>query len=244
MDDLFRIVLLGSVISTIFLSLTVPSVIASTEGPLDRLGDMLGFETNEDSNDDTDRNDNGERNDADDTNNIEPTGGSLPIPSITQRDQPIASTSSGANASEDEFVMNAEFEPHEFLEAIWELNAFGFNVSPNSSICPSGNCEFEFEDGQLKTLLNGDWELTGRLKVGVETAEGLRSTIHDVRGEFDREETLESGDTVTDMLEGEFRLGSGLVILPDDIDSEYQITNGTLTIEDEDATLVLRGIKQ
>jgi hypothetical protein len=38
------------------------------------------------------------------------------------------------------------------------------------------------------------------------------------------------------MLGGEFRLGSGSVILPQDIEMEYEITNGTLTIEDEDAS--------
>jgi hypothetical protein len=148
----------------------------------------------------------------------------------------------------DEFAMNAEFEPHEidFLadDNYWQMDAFGFNVSPNSSICPTGNCEFEFEDGQINTDLSGDWVLTGRLKVGVETEEGTRSTLYDVRGELDRKETLETGDSATDMLGGEFRLGSGSVILPQDIEVEYEITNGTLTIENDDGTLILRGIKQ
>src|ERR687892_2665175 len=96
----------------------------------------------------------------------------------------------------DEFAINAEFEPHEneFLadDNYWQLDAFGFNVSLNSSICPTGNCEFEFEDGQINTDFSGDWVLTGRLKVGVETDEGTRSTLYDVRGELDRMETLET----------------------------------------------------
>ena len=51
--------------------------------------------------------------------------------------------------------------------------------------------------------------MTGRLKVGIETEEGTRSTLYDVRGELDRKETLETENTVTDMLGGELRLGSG-----------------------------------
>lgn len=43
--------------------------------------------------------------------------------------------------------MNAEFEPHDFLDDYWQMDAFGFNVIPNSSICQTGHCEFEFEDG-------------------------------------------------------------------------------------------------
>ena len=47
--------------------------------------------------------------------------------------------------------------------------------------------------------------MTGRAKVGVETKEGPRSTLYDVRGELDRKETLETENTVTDMLGGELR---------------------------------------
>jgi hypothetical protein len=90
------------------------------------------------------------------------------------------------------------------------IGCIGFNVSPNSSICLTGNCEFEFEDGQINTDFSGDWVLIGRLKVGVETDEGTRSTLYDVRGDS--------------------------VILPQDIEMEYEITNGTLTIEDEDTS--------
>ena len=43
---------------------------------------------------------------------------------------------------------------------------------------------------------------------------------------------------------GEFGLGSGSVILPDEIDVEYCDHQGTLAIEDEDVSLILRGIKQ
>ncbi len=140
--------------------------------------------------------------------------------------------------------MNAEFEPQDFLDDYWQMEAFGFNVTPNSGICQTGNCEFEFEDGQINKGAGGDWVLTGRLKVGVETEDGTRSTLYDVRGELDRKETLETENTVTDMLGGELRLGSGSVILPQEIDSEYEITNGTLTIEDEDVSLILQGTKQ
>ncbi|HZB73627.1 MAG TPA: hypothetical protein VE378_02680 [Nitrososphaeraceae archaeon] len=128
--------------------------------------------------------------------NIESTESTLAIPNVTQREEPPASTPSESLSLTDEFAMNAEFEPHEneFLadDNYWQLDAFGFNVSLNSSICPTGNCEFEFEDGQINTDFSGDWVLTGRLKVGVETDEGTRSTLYDVRGELDRMETLET----------------------------------------------------
>jgi hypothetical protein len=236
---------LFSLVSAIFVSIAIPSAHASSEDPLEELGEMLGFDSNRDSSSQDNKNDgNSNGNGADDSENTELTSGTLAIPNITQRDEPPASTSSGSLVLQDQFAMNAEFEPHDFLDDYWQMDALGFNVTPNSSICPSGSCEFEFEDGQINKGLGGDWVLTGRLKVGVETEEGTRSTLYDVRGELDRKETLETENAVTDMLGGEFRLGSGSVILPQDIESEYEINNGTLTIEDEDASLVLEGTKQ
>ncbi|HZD33810.1 MAG TPA: hypothetical protein VE130_01280 [Nitrososphaeraceae archaeon] len=240
MDNPFRVVIFSSIIAFTILSFTVSTTQASEAGPLERMREIVGemggtLDTGDDSSGNSD----------DATSSGKST---LSIPNITQREEAPVSAPSGSIVSTDEFAMNAEFEPHEneFLadENYWQMDAFGFNVTPNSSICPTGNCEFEFEDGQINTDFRGDWVLTGRLKVGVETEEGTRSKLYDVRGELDRKETLERENSVTDMLGGEFRLGSGPVILPDQIDVEYEITNGSLTIEDEDASLILQGTKQ
>jgi hypothetical protein len=190
MGNSIRTFISSYVIAVILLLVTVPAVKATTRGLLEELGDMLGFD--EDRNGDSSSDSSGTEN----QDNIESTESTLAIPNVTQREEPPASTPSESLSLTDEFAMNAEFEPHEneFLadDNYWQLDAFGFNVSPNSSICPTGNCEFEFEDGQINTDFSGDWVLTGRLKVGVETDEGTRSTLYDVRGELDRMETLET----------------------------------------------------
>ena len=63
-----------------------PTVKATTGGALEELGNMLGFD--EDRNEDSSR--------TEDPNNVESAGGSLPIPNITQREEPPALTSSGS----------------------------------------------------------------------------------------------------------------------------------------------------
>jgi len=247
LDNPFRVVILSSIIVFTILSLTVSTTQASEAGPLERMREIIGemggtLDTGDDSSGNID-----DATSSDNVGQIE-TESALPIPNITQREEAPVSAPSGSIVSSDEFAMNAEFEPHEneFLadQNNWQMDAFGFTVTPNSSICPTGNCEFEFEDGQIDTDFRGDWVLTGRLKVGVETEEGTRSKLYDVRGELDRKGTLEKENTVTDMLGEEFKLGSGSVILPQEIDSEYEITNGTLSIEGEDASLFLQGTKQ
>ena len=47
MDNSFRVATLGSLMGVILLSFTVPTAQASTEGPLEQLGDMLGFGSDE-----------------------------------------------------------------------------------------------------------------------------------------------------------------------------------------------------
>jgi hypothetical protein len=81
-ENSIRIALLCSLIGTIFLSITIPNIRASTGGPLDRLGDMLGFETNQDNDDDNDS----DSNDDGDSKTV-----TLPIPILRQFQQEIQS---------------------------------------------------------------------------------------------------------------------------------------------------------
>ncbi len=67
MKRVFSIMVLSSLFAIIYLSVTIPAAHASTGGPLDRLGDMLGFDGTGDNNGDN----NGDNDQASNSDNIE-----------------------------------------------------------------------------------------------------------------------------------------------------------------------------
>ncbi|ALI37219.1 hypothetical protein NMY3_03032 [Candidatus Nitrosocosmicus oleophilus] len=175
----------------------------------------------------------------------------IPIVKSTNEDSDTASSSGIATnstntsgTSTEEFALQATLEPHEnkFLaeDGYYQTDGFGLNLSPNSDLCPANNCEFEIEDGQLRSDLSGGYVFDGRLKIGIESDEGTRSKIFDIYSKLDRVETLENDDGTTDYLKGEFNLGSEFEAIYNP-DYSYTINNGTLTFEDDEGTLVLQG---
>jgi hypothetical protein len=179
-SGLYKPIVFSSIFLVISLLVTIPSAQASTGGALDKLGDMLGFDSNWDTNDDNNR--------ASDSDNTESMESTLDIPNITQKVGPTSVPS--GRESKEEFAMKAEFRPDELIWSYWDLTGFGLNVSPGSEICRGDNCEFEIEDGQLRPDFAGGYVFEGRLKVGVEEEGGVRSNIYDIKGEMDTGQTF------------------------------------------------------
>jgi len=174
----------------------------------------------------------------------------LEIPAVQTNDEPSEdSSSTSANVSEpknvEEFALQATLDEQDSLIdnfKMYEVEGFGLNVSPNSTLCPTNSCEFELEDGKLSSILAGQYLFNGVLKVGVEEEEGTRSNVMSMSSSLNVKETLEKDGTTTEFLTGNFNLGEANTVLFSP-EISYRVTNGSLAIEDGDATLILQGEK-
>jgi hypothetical protein len=143
---------------------------------------------------------------------------SLEIPAVESQDDSANTNLAQTNSNNDtannyeEFAMQVILEEHEnpFLadDGYYEVDGFGLNLSPNSTLCPTNNCEFELEDGQLAPFLSGSYSFTGLLKIGIESEEGKRSKIMDLKANLDITETLENDDTKTEFVTGDLSITS------------------------------------
>jgi hypothetical protein len=242
----------------ILFSLIVSDAHASTGGPLEQLGDMLGFGSDENVNSNNDGTMETARgiltleqtpagkptsnftlqSTPESSANSEQAGNGLAIPEITQREESAAQAPENAIPKE-EFAMKAEFRPDELVWSYWDLTGFGLNVSPGSDICRLDNCDFEINEGKLRPDFTGGYILEGRLEVGVQEQGGIRTNLYNIRGELGTDQTFEQGENTTDFLNGKLKIGSGTLVGPAPI--EYTISNGTLVHNENEATLILRG---
>lgn len=258
LDDKYASVALFGI--GILFSLMVPDAHASTGGPLEQLGDMLGFDSNENVNSNNEgtmetargnftleqtpaekpTNNFTLQSTPESSANSEQAGNGLAIPEITQREEPAAQAPESALPKE-EFAMKAEFRPDELIRSYWDLTGFGLNVSPGSEICRQNNCEFEIDEGKLRPDFMGGYILEGRLKVGVQEEAGTRTNLYNIRVELGTSQTFEQNETTTDLLHGKLKIGSGTLVGPAPI--EYNISNGTSVYDESEATLILRGAR-
>ena len=172
------------------------------------------------------------------------------IPEVQINEEETESnTSTSPNVNEtknvEEFALKATLDKQDSLIdnfIMYDVEGFGLNLSPNSTLCPTNNCEFELEDGKLNSVLAGQYLFNGVLKVGIEEEEGTRSSVMNIGSSLNIKETLENDDTTTEFLTGKFNLGESTTALFSP-EISYRVTNGTLTIEDDEATLILQGEK-
>lgn len=176
-----------------------------------------------------------------------PTFG-LEIPEVQSSDEssninPSTSINDNGTKSVEEFALKATLDKQDSLIdnfIMYEVEGFGLNLSPNSTLCPTNNCEFELDDGKLSSVLAGQYLFNGVLKVGIEEEEGTRSSVMNIGSSLNVRETLENDDTTTEFLTGKFNLGEANTALFSP-DIGYRVANGSLTIEDDEATLILQG---
>jgi|SRR5215207_1231947 len=134
----------------------------------------------------------------------------------------------------DRFAAKIEFEPHADFEDYYSVSNFAFTVMNGSELCPTGNCEFELEGGEIADeYIPGERILTGKLRI--ET--GDSSKIMDVLAPWSTvEERTGEGSEKIRVIEGTFGLGRD----PVNPDFEYRI-NGTMIPEGSNYIVALHG---
>jgi hypothetical protein len=166
--------------------------------------------------------------------------GALPIPEfkpevpVVENEEEMTEVEAPAEPVTDRFAAKIGFEPHADFEDYYSVSNFGFTVMNGSELCPTGNCEFQLEGGELADeYIPGERILTGKLRI--ET--GDSSKIMDVFAPWStvEERTGEGGEKIR-VIEGTFGLGRD----PVNPDFDYRI-NGTMIPEGSNYIVALHG---
>jgi hypothetical protein len=113
----------------------------------------------------------------------------------------------------------------------YKVTDYTFNFSNNSQICPSNNCEYDFNTGQFSpsVLAFADYWLSGRLKV----SESSESKFYKVSADLNLIEEKTIGDTITKLYQGSLSLNIN--------EFQYEVTNATLVLpEGKNPTLKIQ----
>jgi hypothetical protein len=141
-------------------------------------------------------------------------------------------------APSEEIAMKAQLEEHEneFLDDYYQVDNFAFVASNNSKLCPSGNCEYELDAGEMQAEYTaGERALTGKFKVDT----GESTKIMNMRADWETVEERESPEgEIVKVIEGELGIGRN-EFSPE---NKYQIT-GTLTPDGDGYILEAKGMK-
>lgn len=111
------------------------------------------------------------------------------------------------------------------------------SVGNKSEICPSKNCKFQFNEGELRqnTVSANIYPMTGILWVGTpEGSDAIRYKVYDMSVDFKIFETLEKSDEIIHFVDGTINIGDSY-----DPQYEYQIINASLAFADSDVLLNL-----
>jgi hypothetical protein len=167
--------------------------------------------------------------------------GALPIPEF--KPKPLVNESDEDETTEaeapqepvtDRFAAKIEFQPHPDFEDYYSVSNFAFTVMNGSELCPTENCEFELEGGEIaEEYVPGERILTGKLRIQA----GDSSKIMDVFAPWStvEERTSEDGKKIQ-FIEGTFGLGRDLI----NPDFDFR-TNGTMMPEGSNYIVALHG---
>jgi hypothetical protein len=112
-------------------------------------------------------------------------------------------------------------------------------LNENNEFCQTGQCTYEISDGELNlnsydsTLRSFD----GTLKVIVQQGDTKVTKLIPFKSELSISEIRETGGKSVESLDGKIGFGKDTF----NPDLEYTISNGTLTIDGQKATLHLSG---
>ena len=157
---------------------------------------------------------------------------------IEGQDSQSSNTQNPVKKPSEEIAMKVQLEEHEneYLDDYYQVSDFAFVASNTSKLCPSGNCAYELEDGEMASEYTaGERDLTGKFKVDT----GESKKIMNMRISWETVEEREStdGETVR-VIEGELGIGRNQY----SPENKYQI-NGTLTTEGDEYLLEVKGMK-
>jgi hypothetical protein len=157
---------------------------------------------------------------------------------IGGQDSQSSNTQNSVKKPSEEIAMKVLLEEHdnEYMNDWYQVDDFAFVASNNSKLCPTGNCEYELEDGEMQSEFTaGERALTGKFKVDT----GESKKIMNMRADWETVEERESADGETvRVIEGELGIGRNQY----SPENKYQI-NGTLTTDGDEYLLEVKGIK-
>jgi hypothetical protein len=137
-----------------------------------------------------------------------------------------------------DYAMKVQLEPHEneFLEedGWYQVSDFALAISNSSELCPTGQCEFELEGGEMSgEATPGERSLTGKLNIDT----GDTTRIMDLSAFWHTvEERQQNGDTIQ-VIEGTLDAST------DPVNPEYESEiNGTLTPDGDGFILEAQGV--
>jgi hypothetical protein len=134
----------------------------------------------------------------------------------------------------DQITLKAQMKPDEFLadNGYYQVKKFGFVASNNSEICPSNNCKYTVENGQLRSnKVTGGYVFRGQIKVTTEESDVKKSKFYDFRVNLDKTGEEERNGETLQSLGGTFGLGQ---------DITYDITNATLKVDDKNPIITIQ----
>ena len=170
---------------------------------------------------------------------------SLSIDGFSQTLQ-IPDFESNSNIDKSEIIMNntqpeltakIQLVPHEneYLDDYYQVSNFAFVLSNSSQLCPSGNCEYELEDGTMQAeRISGERLLTGRITIDT----GDSKNMIELHASWKTVKELEENGENVKVIKGVLDLGTSQF----NPENKYQI-NGTLTKQGENYLLEVKGIK-
>jgi hypothetical protein len=107
------------------------------------------------------------------------------------------STNSSAKQKDlrEEIAMKVQLLPHEnkYLKDWYQISNFAFVVSNSSKLCPSSNCEYKLENGEMtESLVPGERSLIGKFIIDTEISKELMnfSSIWKTVKEFEKRTRL------------------------------------------------------
>jgi hypothetical protein len=139
--------------------------------------------------------------------------------------------------TQPELAAKIQLIPHEneFLDDYYQVSNFAFVLSNSSQLCPSGNCEYEFEDGTMQAeRIAGERSLTGRITIDI----GEFKKAMELRASWKTVDEVEKYGENIKVIGGILELG----ISQFGPENKYQI-NGTLTTDGDNYLLEIKGIK-
>ena len=113
------------------------------------------------------------------------------------------------------------------------------NITENNKICPKSDCKFEISNGKLQKNTYNPEQITidGTLRSQTQKNNIKTTKLYPFTSDLSITEIREINGTGINLMDGKISFGKN-VYSPD---FEYQITNGTLTIQGKKADLVLTG---
>lgn len=157
-------------------------------------------------------------------------------------DKPVTSTINASERSEyiqpRDIALQSIFEEEgnrfTSLFAEYKMTGFGFATYPPANMmCTNGNCQFSFEDGELKEGPGSGYTLEGKLQSVSGQENRSSSSLYAVTSKLEVGETIDNMGTTIDLIDGGFftidRVGN------------YEIVNGSFSFKSGDGVLMLQG---